>query len=58
MTAPRADGAKTDSDTVDIVVAAVNDAPVNTVPAGPLTTPGNADLVMSGLSVSDADAPP
>ncbi|MBR1124195.1 FG-GAP repeat protein [Bradyrhizobium lablabi] len=42
--------------TVTLTVNAVNDAPVNTVPAGPLTTPGNANFVISGLSVSDVDA--
>lgn len=53
-------GAKTDSDAVTITVNAVNDAPVNNVPA-PQTTNENADLVFSAgngnaVSVIDVDA--
>jgi len=53
-------GAKIDSDTVFIAVAAVNDPPVNTVP-GPQDTGINSPIVFSsttlnGISISDPDA--
>ena len=37
-------------------ISAVNDAPVNTVPIGPLTVNAGADLSITGLSISDVDA--
>jgi hypothetical protein len=45
----------TDSDTVAIDVAAVNDAPVNTVP-GALTTNEDTAKVITGLAIADVDA--
>lgn len=49
-------GALTDSKSVSFPVDAVNDPPVNTVPAGPLSLQQDTSLVVSGVSVSDADA--
>jgi VCBS repeat-containing protein len=48
-------GAQSDSDNVAITVNAVNDAPVNSMPAS-FTTPEDEHLVLTGLSVSDVDA--
>jgi len=42
--------------TVDITVDAVNDAPVNTVPAGPLPALQNTDTAITGISIADVDA--
>jgi Big-like domain-containing protein/cadherin domain-containing protein/hemolysin type calcium-binding protein len=42
--------------TVSITVNAVNDAPVNTVPAGPVVAPLNADQPITGISIADVDA--
>ena len=50
-------GAQSDSDSVAITVNAVNDAPVNSMPAS-FTTQEDVHLVLSGLSVSDVDAAP
>jgi VCBS repeat-containing protein len=47
-------GAKTDADTVNITVNAVNDAPVNTIAA--LSTNEDTALKLSGLAVNDVDA--
>src|SRR4029079_18343346 len=44
-------GAKPDTDTVDITVSAVNDAPVNTVP-GPQTTNEDTAKTINGISVA------
>ncbi|MBY0514738.1 MAG: cadherin-like domain-containing protein, partial [Gemmataceae bacterium] len=44
--------------TTTVTLAAVNDAPVVTVPAGPLTTPENTNLRVTDLTVADADADP
>ena len=53
-------GAKDDTDTVDIVIGAVNDAPVNSVP-GAQSTDEDTDLTFSGATapaVSDIDSDP
>ena len=50
-----AGGALTDTSTSTITVTAVNDPPVNTVPAN-YTTAEDASLSLSGVSVSDVDA--
>jgi hypothetical protein len=53
-----AGGAQTDTDSVSITVAAVNDAPVNTVP-GAQTIAENTPLTFTGataVSISDVDA--
>nr|CAX84233.1 uncharacterized protein bu93_0030 [uncultured bacterium] len=47
-------GTLTDTDTVAITVSAVNDAPVNTVPASQSATQGTS-LSISGFSVADVD---
>ena len=44
----------TDSDTIGITVTAINDAPVNTLPAT-YTTNQDAALVVTGISISDVD---
>ena len=46
--------AATGSTTVQIT--AFNDAPVNTVPGGPLSAVANIDFAIAGLSVSDPDS--
>ena len=48
-------GPLTDTDNVAITVTAVNDAPVNTMPAS-YTTPEDNNVALTGLSVSDVDA--
>jgi hypothetical protein len=48
-------GALTDVDTVTLNIAAVNDAPVNTVPAAQTTNEDTAKAI-TGLSISDVDA--
>src|SRR5436309_2346751 len=53
-------GALSDTDTVNITVTAVNDAPVNTVPAAPQSTSEDTALVFSSgngnaISVSDVE---
>src|SRR5205814_1133301 len=50
-------GAKSDTDSVDITVNAVNDAPVNSVPAAQATNEDTAKTLSgaSALSVSDVD---
>lgn len=48
-------GAQSDSDTIDLLVEAINDAPVNSVPAGPLTVITETSLAITGLSLSDVD---
>ncbi|HKP80856.1 MAG TPA: Ig-like domain-containing protein, partial [Pyrinomonadaceae bacterium] len=53
------DGTTTGSATRGIAVTSVNDAPINTVPAGPLSTFPNTPFVFSGgntISVMDLDA--
>ena len=42
--------------TISISVAAVNDPPVNTVPAGPVMAVQDTNTAISGLSVADVDA--
>jgi 6-phosphogluconolactonase (cycloisomerase 2 family) len=49
------DGHDTGSFTQTVLVTAVNDAPVNTVP-GAIRTSGDVDHAIAGLSVSDPDA--
>jgi hypothetical protein len=54
---PACDAAKTSSiETVSLTVGAVNDAPVNDLPAGPLTAVQDTDTAVGGLSVTDIDA--
>lgn len=48
-------GTQTDSDTVDLLVEAINDAPVNTVPGSPLSVITESTLAITGLSLSDVD---
>jgi hypothetical protein len=48
-------GAQTDFDTVAVIVNAVNDPPVNTLPSGPLSVVTGANLTVAGLSLADAD---
>jgi hypothetical protein len=48
-------GALSDADTVAITVNAVNDAPVNTVPAAQ-TTDEDIAKIITGLSIADVDA--
>ena len=43
------------STTTTLTVHPTNDAPVNTVPAGPLSTPEDTALAITGLSVRDVD---
>ena len=47
-------GALSDTDTVDITINAVNDAPVNTVP-GAQTVDEDTPLAISGISVNDVE---
>ena len=49
-------GHDTGSFTQTVNVTPVNDAPVNTIPAGPYITFENALMLIAGLAVSDADA--
>jgi hypothetical protein len=42
--------------TISITVDAVNDAPVNTLPAGPVTALQNTDTPIAGVSIADVDA--
>ncbi|KZD20585.1 DUF5801 repeats-in-toxin domain-containing protein [Tardiphaga robiniae] len=42
--------------TFTFTVNGVNDAPVNTLPAGPLTVAEDTPLAITGLSISDSDA--
>jgi hypothetical protein len=48
-------GALSDSDTVTLNITAVNDAPVNTVPAAQAATEGTSKAI-TGLSIADVDA--
>ncbi|PSW76341.1 hcalcium-binding protein, partial [Photobacterium angustum] len=50
-----AGGALTDTDSVDITVTPVNDAPVNTVPDA-FTVDEDSSHVINGLKISDVDA--
>jgi len=50
-----AGGPQSDTDTMTIAVAAVNDAPVNTVP-GSQTTPEDTPKAIAGVAVADVDA--
>ncbi|MGO4643276.1 beta strand repeat-containing protein, partial [Mesorhizobium sp. 2RAF45] len=49
------DGALSDTDSVVVIINAVNDAPVNTVP-GAQTTNVNVSKAITGLNISDVDA--
>src|SRR5581483_6685256 len=42
--------------TVSITVNAVNDAPINTLPAGPVTAVQDTDTPIHGVSITDVDA--
>jgi Bacterial Ig domain/Cadherin domain/RTX calcium-binding nonapeptide repeat (4 copies)/Right handed beta helix region len=54
---PACDAPETSStQTVSITVTAVNDAPVNFLPAGPVTVVQDTDTPLAGLSVADVDA--
>lgn len=48
-------GALTDTDTITVTITAVNDAPVNTLPATLATDEGVA-FTIAGLSIADVDA--
>lgn len=48
-------GARTDTDTITVAISAVNDAPVNTLPATLATDEGVA-FTITGLSIADVDA--
>ncbi|MBY3790200.1 hcalcium-binding protein, partial [Photobacterium carnosum] len=50
-----AGGALTDTDSIDITVTPVNDAPINTVPA-PFDVNEDGSHVITGLSIADVDA--
>lgn len=49
-------GGVTETATVTVNVTAVNDAPVNTLPASGWTTNEDTGIALSGLSISDVDA--
>ena len=51
-----AGGALSDTDTLTLAITAVNDAPVNTLPVGPLAGTEDTAQVISGLAISDVDA--
>ncbi|MDB5385400.1 MAG: hypothetical protein JWM11_1046 [Planctomycetaceae bacterium] len=48
-------GPQADSDSVGIIVGAVNDPPVNTIPSGPLSAVSGATLNITGLGLADVD---
>ncbi len=48
-------GGVTETATVNVTVNSVNDAPVNTVPAAQMTSEDGAAIVVTGVSVADAD---
>jgi Ca2+-binding RTX toxin-like protein len=50
------DAAESATGTITVTVGAVNDAPVNTVPAGPITAVQDTDTPITGISVADVDA--
>ena len=50
-----AGGALTDTDSIDITVTPVNDAPINTVPA-PFDVNEDSSHIITGLSIADVDA--
>jgi T1SS-143 domain-containing protein len=50
------DGSTPVPGTFTFTVNGVNDAPVNTLPAGPLTVAEDTPLAITGLSISDSDA--
>ena len=47
---------ESDTGTVSITVSAVNDAPVNTLPAGPVLALQDTNTPINGISVADVDA--
>ncbi len=49
-------GIKTATGSVSLSIAAVNDAPVNTLPSGPVSTNEDTAVSIGTLSVSDVDA--
>jgi CTP-dependent riboflavin kinase len=55
LTVITSDGALSDADTVPIIVNAVNDQPVNTVP-GAQSVAEDTTLAIAGVSVADADS--
>ena len=55
LTVATSDGTATDTDTIAITVNAVNDAPVNTVPAAQ-TVAEDTTLPIAGVSVADIDS--
>ena len=55
LTVATSDGTATDTDTIAITVNAVNDAPVNTVPAAQ-TVAEDTILPIAGVSVADVDS--
>jgi hypothetical protein len=54
--APACDDTSAATGTITITVGAVNDAPVNTLPAGPVAAQLNVDKPITGVSVADVDA--
>ncbi len=48
-------GAMSDSDTLELTIAAVNDAPVNTVPSGTVTVTTETATKINGLGLTDSD---
>ena len=55
LTVATNDGTATDTDTIAITVNAVNDAPINTVPAAQ-SVAEDATLLIAGVSVADIDS--
>ena len=55
LTMTSSDGSLTDTDTININIAAIADAPINTLPAS-FSTNEDTTVKLSGLSVSDADS--
>ncbi len=53
---PACDDTSSATGTITITVGAVNDAPVNTLPAGPIPALMNLDKPITGISVADVDA--
>lgn len=56
LTMSTTDGGLTDVDTCALTVVAVNDNPINTVPAGIQTTPEDTAKLITGVSVADDSA--
>lgn len=48
-------GALSDTDSLEITVSAVNDSPVNSVPAGTISVVTSTSVALSGIGIADAD---